>query len=229
MIRRLPRWVWIGGGMLAFVAGMVNVVGLLGFEHQAVSHLTATTSRLSAAAAVGDWRTILPMSGLVASFVGGAILSGWLIRGSALELGRHYATALLFETFLLVAAYLLLRREDVLGMYLCCGACGLQNAMASTYSGAVVRTTHVSGLWTDLGIAIGQRLRGTPFDRRRIALYGVLIGGFALGGAAGAVLFEKAGYVTLLVPALITGATAAAYHAYEARTTPTTETETAKS
>lgn len=218
MITRLPRWVWIGGGVLAFVGGMVNVVGLLGFEHQAVSHLTATTSRLSAAIAQHDLATIGPMAGLTLAFFGGATLSGWLIRGTALQLGRHYATALLFETFLLIAAFLLLRREDVLGMYLCCAACGLQNAMASTYSGAIVRTTHMTGLFTDLGTAIGQRLAGTPFDRRRIALYLTLIGGFATGGFSGALLFTQLGYATLLIPAAITGATAIAYHVFERRT-----------
>jgi uncharacterized membrane protein YoaK (UPF0700 family) len=215
VITRLPRWVWIGGGVLAFVGGMVNVVGLLGFEHQAVSHLTATTSRLSAAVALRDMSTIWPTLRLTLAFFGGAMLSGWLIRGTALMLGRRYATALLFEAFLLVAAFILLNREDELGMYLCCAACGLQNAMASTYSGAIVRTTHMTGLFTDLGTACGQRLAGTPFDRRRIALYVTLIGGFAAGGFAGALLFGLLGYATLLLPAVITGATALAYHAFE--------------
>ena len=36
----LPRWVWLGAGALAGVAGMVNVIGFLGFEHQAITHLT---------------------------------------------------------------------------------------------------------------------------------------------------------------------------------------------
>ena len=44
MISKLSRWVWAGAWALAFVAGMVNVVGLLGFEHQAVTHLTGTTT-----------------------------------------------------------------------------------------------------------------------------------------------------------------------------------------
>ena len=40
MISKLSRWVWAGAWALAFVAGIVNVVGLLGYEHQAVTHLT---------------------------------------------------------------------------------------------------------------------------------------------------------------------------------------------
>jgi len=55
---RLPTWVWIGAVALSCVAGMVNVVGFLGFEHQAVSHMTGSTSQLGMALAQGDWARI---------------------------------------------------------------------------------------------------------------------------------------------------------------------------
>ena len=42
--------------------------------------------------------------------------------------------------------------------------------MVSTYSGAVVRTTHLSGMFTDLGIFLGHFLRGLPVDMRRLRL-----------------------------------------------------------
>ena len=50
MAERLATWVWVGASALALVAGMVNVVGYLGFEHQAITHLTGTTTLLGAAA-----------------------------------------------------------------------------------------------------------------------------------------------------------------------------------
>ncbi|HEV7401444.1 MAG TPA: hypothetical protein VGO11_00895 [Chthoniobacteraceae bacterium] len=40
MISKLPRWVWAGAWALAFIGGIVNAIGLLGFEHQAVTPLT---------------------------------------------------------------------------------------------------------------------------------------------------------------------------------------------
>ena len=61
----LPRWVWIGAVLLACVAGMVNVIGYLGFEHQAVSHLTGTTSLLGAAIAHGDLRSVIHLWGVL--------------------------------------------------------------------------------------------------------------------------------------------------------------------
>ena len=51
MLTRLPRWVEVGAFLLAFLAGSVNAVGLLGFSHQSVSHLTGTTSLLGLALA----------------------------------------------------------------------------------------------------------------------------------------------------------------------------------
>lgn len=55
-LQHLPRWVWLGASSLACVAGMVNVIGYLGFEHQAITHLTGTTSLLAAALVGADLR-----------------------------------------------------------------------------------------------------------------------------------------------------------------------------
>lgn len=45
-------------------------------------------------------------------------------------------------------------------VWACALACGLQNALTSKYSGNVIRTTHLTGATTDLGIAFGHILRG---------------------------------------------------------------------
>ena len=71
--------------------------------------------------------------------------------------------------------------------------------MATTYSGAVVRTTHMTGLFTDLGIMVGSRLRGEPFEVRRAILYLLIIVGFLAGGTAGAFLFLQIGFHALTV------------------------------
>ena len=39
MIHKLPRWIWFGAAVLSFIAGIVNAVGFLGFQHQGVTHL----------------------------------------------------------------------------------------------------------------------------------------------------------------------------------------------
>jgi uncharacterized membrane protein YoaK (UPF0700 family) len=214
MITRLPTWVWLGASMLAFVAGMVNVVGYLGFEHQAVTHLTGTTTLLGAAVAHVDTRATGHLLLIVFAFVGGAVLSGFIIQDSTLRLGRRYGVALAIEAGLLIAAVPLFERQQVAGAALAAMACGLQNAMTATYSGALVRTTHLTGMFTDLGVFLGHRLRGVPAEPRRLWLCLTIIGGFLLGGTVGALLFQHLAYRTLYVPAAITGVTGLAYVAY---------------
>lgn len=68
---------------------MVNVVGLLGFEHQAITHLTGTTSLLSAAIGSSDGAGALHFLAVIASFVAGTAISGFIIQNSTLKLGRR--------------------------------------------------------------------------------------------------------------------------------------------
>jgi uncharacterized membrane protein YoaK (UPF0700 family) len=210
----LPRWVWIGAVALACVAGMVNVIGYLGFEHQAVSHLTGTTSLLGAALASGDLRALMHLSGVVVAFGIGAMLSGLIIQDQVLKLGRRYGVVLALEAVLLAAAVPLFKQEQIWGALLAAMACGLQNAMVTTYSGAAVRTTHLSGMFTDLGIGLGHLLRGMPLQVRRLGLSALIIAGFLGGGVLGAWLFRYFQYDALLAPALLTGLTGVGYVVY---------------
>ncbi|HCR34966.1 MAG TPA: DUF1275 domain-containing protein, partial [Stenotrophomonas sp.] len=202
---RLPTWVWIGAVALSSVAGMVNVVGFLGFEHQAVSHMTGSTSQLGMAIAQGDWRAVGHLWGLLVAFSLGAMLSGLLIQAETLQLGRRYGVALAIESALLLVAIPLFEQQQIWGALAAAMACGLQNAMATTFSGAVVRTTHLSGMFTDLGIGLGHLLRGLPLQVRRLTLSGLIISGFLGGGIVGAWLFMHFRYDALLAPALLTG------------------------
>ena len=211
MISKLSRWVWAGAWALAFVAGIVNVVGLLGFEHHAVTHLTGTTSMLAAALADFDASAVLHFAAIICSFVAGTVLSGFLIQDSTLQLGRRYGVALLLESVLLCAAVPLLYRGNSLGIYSASCACGIQNAMVSTYSGAVVRTTHLSGMFTDLGIFFGHAIRGLPVDWLRMRLCFLIISAFFCGGVAGAFAFRHLGYCTLFIPGGLTAFTSVAY------------------
>ncbi|TWI12529.1 YoaK family protein [Aerolutibacter ruishenii] len=210
----LPRWVWLGAGLLAGVAGMVNVVGYLGFEHQAVTHLTGTTTLLGSAIARGDMRAASHLGGVALAFMLGAALSGMIIQDSTLRLGRRYGVTLALESALLLAAIPLFKHEQIAGALLAAMACGVQNAMATTYSGAVIRTSHLSGMFTDLGIGLGHALRGMPLQRRRLLLCVLIISSFFAGAVAGALLFGRMGYDALLVPAVLTGATGVGYVAY---------------
>lgn len=214
MAERLATWVWVGAAALACVAGIVNVVGYLGFQHQAITHLTGNTSLLGAALVAGERGAALQLSGVILAFVVGAALSGLIIQDSTLRLGRRYGVVLSIESLLLLAAVPLFQRSHMAGPLVAAMACGLQNAMATTYSGAVVRTSHVSGMFTDLGIMLGHAVRGMPLAQRRLALSVLVISCFFLGGLLGAVLFASYDYRALYLPAAVTGIAGVAYFLY---------------
>ena len=214
MLKRLPPWVEIGAFLLAFLAGSVNAVGLLGFSHQSVSHLTGTSSLLGLALADLALAEAGHLLLTLLSFLAGAMLSGILITSTALKLGRHYGFSLLIEAGLLVLAMIALQRGSDLGIYLASMACGLQNAMVTTYSGSIIRTTHLSGIFTDLGIMLGNRLRGGTLDGRRLLLFLLLIGGFICGGVVGTVLFRWLHFAALLAPATLAAMLAVIYWGY---------------
>lgn len=214
MINKLPRWVEIGGFFLALNAGFINAVGLLGFKHQAVSHLTGTSTFLSLAIARVETQEVLHLLIVMISFILGAAFSGMVIGNTALQLGRRYSVALMVESLLLFVSMYYLNSGSSLGHFFASAACGLQNAMTSTYSGAVVRTTHVSGLFTDLGVALGLRFRGQKTDTRKISLYLILITGFVLGGVAGSLAFAGFQFSAMLAPAMLTAIIAISYWLY---------------
>ena len=217
MISRLPRWVLYGGIVLAFIAGMINAAGYLGFRHQAITHMTGTTSLLGIAVADGDPGNLLHFGMVLLAFFAGCALGGFITGDSALRLGRRYGVALAVESVLLFIAVPLLHRQIDAGLWLAAAASGLQNAIAATYSGAVVRTSHMSGIITDLGTFLGQWLRGAGVDPRRVRLYGALFVGFLCGGVASALAFPHWQERTLLVPAILTGFVGIAYVVYRHR------------
>lgn len=217
MIAQIPKWVWPGVWVLASVAGIINVVGLLGFGQQAITHLTGNSSMLAAALANGDRAAAMHFAAMLLAFMLGCVLSGVLIHDGSLQLGRRYGIALLLASAMLFAAVPLLEGNRETGVYFAACACGLLNAMVTTYSGAVVRTTHLSGMFTDLGLFLGHALRGKPIDHLRLRLCLLVISGFVCGGVIGAWSFARLHSRALWIPAVTTLLLAMLYHAYRQR------------
>lgn len=217
MLRQLPRWAFVGGGLLALMAGSINTVGYLCFRHQPITHLTGTSTELGMALARLDAGDILHWGFAIGAFVFGAMLSGFIVQQRTLQLGRRYGVVLMMESALLFIATPLIHRESDLGLYFASMACGLQNAMVSTYSGATLRTTHLSGIFTDLGIYLGQRLRGLEVDMLRIHVCLLVATCFIAGATLGALGFTFAAERILYVPAAVTGAVGLGYAIYRHR------------
>lgn len=211
MIDKLPRWILWGGALLAFSAGCVNICALLGFANLSVSHVTGNVSLFSSAVATLDGQKFLYIGAVLMSFVCGAILSGYIIHDEPLKLGNHYGVALSIEAVLLILAVILFYKQLYLGEMLASMACGLQNAMIATYSGSVIRTTHLTGITSDIGAAIGSWLSGRKIDGKRLGLQSLIWVMFLSGGVVGSILYGLVGFRALLLPASIVLASALTY------------------
>ena len=203
MITKLPKWILYGGAVLAFSAGSVNATALLGFTNLSVSHVTGNVSLFSVALANFDVRRLLYVGACLLSFLAGAILSGFIIGQTSLKLGKRYGRALYLEAGLLLLSYFLYQQHDYLGQLTAAMACGLQNAMVATYSGAVIRTTHLTGLTSDMGAAIGNWLAGRPISKPTLVFQAIIWYCFCGGGAVGAFLFDRISYGALIVPIVV--------------------------
>lgn len=214
MVSKLPKWVEVGAFILALIAGFVNAIGLLSFEHQSVSHLSGTATLLGTNLLSTSLQHNFHLAGILLSFLLGSSIAGFLLHSSTLKLGRHYDTALFLESLLLLAALGVLMTGSFYGHFFASAACGLQNALATTYSGAIIRTTHVTGIFTDLGIMLGKLVRGQALDSRKAKLFLVIITGFIAGGSCGALLYAQFQLMALLAPALGCLLMAVAYRIY---------------
>ena len=197
------------GRSLAFVAGAVNAGGFFAVG-QYTSHMSGIVSALADNAALGEVTLILAgLASLTAFFLGAAtsaVLINWGRRRGA---HSRYALPLVLEAALLLAFGLAGARLAAQGhieatVALLCFVMGLQNAIVTKVSQAEIRTTHVTGLVTDIGIELGKLFYwngGIPAadkvvaDRGRLRLLSSLLAMFLAGGLAGAFGFKYLGFI----------------------------------
>lgn len=196
---------------MAFVAGAVNAGGFLAVQHY-TSHMTGVLSTLADMLAVHEYLAALYALGMVTCFSGGAFVSTLLISyGKRHGWRARYALALSLEAVLLLIFGYTGARLDAqeygfldLAVALLCFIMGLHNAVTTNISGTAVRTTHMTGTMTDIGIELSRllyrnsrKLKQAPrivADRNRLVLLLLLAGSFVLGGIIGAVGFKHVGY-----------------------------------
>jgi len=149
------------GLVLAFVAGAINAGGFLAVE-QYTSHMTGIVSAMADNLALGTVDLALAGLGALLSFVIGAACSAILVNYSRqYDMHSEFAFPLMLEALLLLCFGLMGARLSVvdglfvsLTVMLLSFIMGLQNALVSKLSRAEIRTTHVTGIVTDLGIEV---------------------------------------------------------------------------
>lgn len=222
---RTEKGNWLLGLTLAFVAGATNAGAFLAV-HQYTSHMTGILSTLADAIMLKTWSLALASVGGIISFLIGAISCALLVNfGLRHRLRSAFAIPLLIEAFLMLLFGLLgSQLSHIKGLFvpitimLLCFMMGLQNAVITNISNSVIRTTHVTGMITDLGIELGRLfyinkpgIERQPViaDRKRIRLFSSLLLSFFVGGLIGVVGFQRMGYAATIPLALVLGLLAA--------------------
>ena len=207
--------------VLAFVAGATNAGGYLAVR-QYTSHMSGIVSSMADNTVLGKSELVFAGLGAVVSFLVGASCSAILINwGRRQRLRSQYAFPLLLEAGLLLCFGLVggtLARERGLfvpmTVMLLCFIMGLQNAIITKVSRAEIRTTHVTGIITDLGIELGKLVywnrapadeagAAVRADREKLRLLAALLAMFFVGGVCGALGFARGGFGTTIPLAVL--------------------------
>ncbi len=202
--------------VLAFIAGGTDAGGYLAVRRY-TSHMSGVLSSMADDLALGDISLLMAGLSAMLAFLVGAACTAMLVNwGRRRSLRSEYAFPLLLEAALLVAFSVMggsLNRPRwffiSLITLLLCFTMGLQNAIITKISHAEIRTTHVTGIVTDIGIELGKLLywnRSTsqpvgPMvlgDREKLKLLSSLIGMFFVGGLMGALGFRYVGFLFFL-------------------------------
>lgn len=196
---------------LAFIAGAADVGGLLALG-QYTSHVSGVVAGMAAQVASGSGALFLAGLAVAASFLAGAVLTTLLVRwGRRHALESEFALPLVVESLLLLAFSLAGRGFARADVGLLAFAMGLQNAMITKISDAVIRTTHLTGMVTDIGIALGRiasplpdpALPSSGSELSGLRLHASLVALFFCGGCAGAAGFRYVGFLFALPLALV--------------------------
>jgi uncharacterized membrane protein YoaK (UPF0700 family) len=177
-----------------------------------VSHVTGSVSRVAISLIQGDLETFALVVSLLLSFLFGCFMAGFIVGDSKFTLGAPYGFCLAIESAALFASFLFLRREYVLGEWCAAFAMGLQNAMVTSFSGMAIRTTHLTGLLTDIGNILGQACRtDSKAETWRLRIHVPIFCSFLVGGFVGQGMWILTREYSLLVPVFFTGGVSVLY------------------
>lgn len=208
------------GVTLAWVAGALNAGGFLAVG-QYTSHMTGILSTAADDLILGKLLPAFAALFLLLAFSLGAACTALMVNYAKRSGMRHiYTPVLLLEALLLLLFGLVgtkLQEHAVITVsfiaVLLCYVMGMQNALVTKLSHAEIRTTHVTGLVTDIGIEMGKliywnRDQRQPQDsevlanRRKLRVHILLVCAFFIGGVAGAAGFKHLGFISTVPLAL---------------------------
>lgn len=197
---QIDRWLFIGGPLLALVAGYVNVILLMSFSVP-VSHVTGSLAHLALDGAKHDANHFRMAASVALAFLLGAALTGFCTEGQMFQHRRRYGVVVIIQGLVFWMAAHFLTQANWLAVPAAAFGCGMQNALATSYRGLNLRTTHMTGIVTDIGVLLGLRARGQHIGLWRLGLLSLIFAGYLLGTFLGVLAGEHAMSLALFLPA----------------------------
>lgn len=186
--------------ILSFVAGIVNVTGFLSFKQLTTNVTGHFALFINDVASFNFWKGTIYFL-YIFSFLFGSFLSSFLIEKYRENKKLNvFVLPTLIECLILIAigmlSNLVVMTSPDLIVCLLLFAMGLQNSFVTKISNAVVRTTHLTGLFTDLGIDISQLFfpKSHPHTEKlksniKLRIYIILF--FFAGGLVGGFFYTR--------------------------------------
>lgn len=209
--------------VLAFNAGCINMGGFLA-ANRFVTHITGYATHFGEELSLGNVGRAWSLALVPVFFIIGAMVSAWFTdRNITANRNKKSYTILFFIIAGIMFFISLLGPFGIFGLFgneqdfipgyflislLAIGS-GIQNAMISTASGLLVRTTHLTGISTDLGVGIIRYFfagRETELKNKELRINLLRIGtifSFILGSMVSSFEFRKLQYLGFLIPGLI--------------------------
>jgi uncharacterized membrane protein YoaK (UPF0700 family) len=200
--------------ILSFVAGIVNVTGFLAFTQLTTNVTGHFALFISDVANFEVWKGTVYFL-YIFSFLFGSFLSSFLIEKFKENRKLNvFVLPTIIECLILLSIAIISNTGEIKypDLIVCSllFAMGLQNSFVTKISNAIVRTTHLTGLFTDLGIELSQLFFPESHPNREkikatIKLRIYIICFFFLGGIVGGFLYSRLDFKlnTLIFGAII--------------------------
>jgi len=185
----------------AMVAGIVNVAGVIAFL-AFTTNITGHVALLARKVSAQDVGEIITVGIWLLMFFMGAFVSHFMVRSFDRESTyKAHALPILTEMFILLLVAIYgnhffdgddLEREIIIGAILF--SMGLQNSLVSTISGGLIKSSHLTGLFTDVGADVAEWIHPhtpkTELVRNRLYVRFTVLGFYFIGAVAGGYFFE---------------------------------------
>jgi len=203
--------------ILSSVAGIVNITGVLEFKIL-TTNVTGHFAYFSEELVFGYFKKAYVFLFYILFFLLGAFVSGFFIelmsrayKESRLSYVLPVSVEIGVMCALVISSHIFIQYDSLYHVPFTLAllfTMGLQNALVTKVSGSVVRTTHLTGLFTDLGIELSQLLFSKETAEKKqlhrgISLKLAIILCFFGGGVIGGVSYSFFKLNTLLIPILL--------------------------